>query len=97
MVSNDCTVSPADAAAERSVRFSVTTLTRTVPPTAPVEPLPIDESAPDGTALTPDASGTPQEATLSAIEKCEGRLHSKRITKALSGLTDPPPARSGRF
>ncbi|MGW3105837.1 hypothetical protein [Streptomyces sp. NPDC001100] len=59
------------------------------PPTAPVEPLPVGGSAPGSTEPTPRASGTPQEVTLSAVEKCEGRLHSKRITKALSRPTAP--------
>ncbi|MGW3655006.1 hypothetical protein ACWD6R_04500 [Streptomyces sp. NPDC005151] len=29
---------------------------------------------------------------LGAIEKCEGRLHVERITKALSVIADPMPA-----
>jgi len=61
------------------------------PPTAPVEPLPVDGSAPGSTEPAPHTSGTPQEVTLSVVEKCEGRLHSKRITKALSRATAPTP------
>ncbi|WP_405950608.1 hypothetical protein OG588_34150 [Streptomyces prunicolor] len=61
------------------------------PPTAPVEPLPVDGSAPGSTEPTSHTSESPQEATLSAVEKCEGRLHSKRITKALSRPTAPTP------
>ncbi|WP_324786194.1 hypothetical protein [Streptomyces sp. H51] len=66
------------------------------PPTAPVEPLPVDESPPGDTEPTSDASTTPPEVKLNAIEKCEGRLHSERITKALDDLADPTPAQVRR-
>ncbi|WP_158778718.1 hypothetical protein [Streptomyces cellulosae] len=63
------------------------------PPTTPVEMLPIDKTPP---ASPPAASGspaTPQKVELGATEKCAGRLHAERITKALSGMTDPTPAK----
>lgn len=59
------------------------------PPTAPVETLSIDTTSPASTRQTPDTPTTPQEVELDAIEKCEGRLHAERITKALSDIADP--------
>ncbi|MEU6592517.1 hypothetical protein ABZ923_25370 [Streptomyces sp. NPDC046881] len=63
------------------------------PPTAPVEPLPVDGTAPGGTGPAPDPSAPSREPGLSAVERCEGRLHAERITEALRRLADPAPDR----
>ncbi|MEU2061221.1 hypothetical protein [Streptomyces sp. NPDC013455] len=59
------------------------------PRTAPT-PLP---SLPGGPP--PDTGATPanprEEVPLSAVEKCEGRVHARRITDALEKTPDPTP------
>ncbi|WP_327235022.1 hypothetical protein OG349_14715 [Streptomyces sp. NBC_01317] len=54
------------------------------PPSAPVELLPVGSVPPSGSP-PPSPGATPREVALNALQKCEGRLHAARVTKALSG------------
>ncbi|MFD3310635.1 hypothetical protein [Streptomyces sp. NPDC058694] len=85
--------------AERCLKFEPTEEPPMEPPEEPdpaespltplPEPLPPDETPP------PAEPGDPEEARkeveLSPVEKCDARLHSRRITKALKGTHDPTP------
>lgn len=54
------------------------------PPTAPVEPLPVESGAPTSLPSSPS-----ETLALSAVERCEGDEHAARITHALKGLGKP--------
>lgn len=61
------------------------------PPDRPVEPLPVEETAPDGTRAS-DVDPSPQPGLeLNAADWCAGHLHVERITHALWTVEDPTP------
>ncbi|WP_326757943.1 hypothetical protein OHB35_04725 [Streptomyces phaeochromogenes] len=63
----------------------------TAPPLTPLpEPLPPDATPPPGEPIDPDDAK--KEVELSPVEKCDARIHSRRIAKALKGTPDPTPA-----
>ncbi|WP_234048064.1 hypothetical protein [Streptomyces liliifuscus] len=60
------------------------------PPLTPLpEPLPPDGTPPPVEPRDPEGAG--KEVELSPVEKCDARVHSRRIAKALKGTTDPTP------
>ncbi|MEU9876021.1 hypothetical protein [Streptomyces phaeochromogenes] len=62
----------------------------TEPPLTPLpEPLPPDATPPPVEPIDPDEAR--KEVELSAVEKCDARVHSRRIAKALKGTPDPTP------
>ncbi|MEU9955349.1 hypothetical protein [Streptomyces sp. NPDC050982] len=62
----------------------------TEPPLTPLpEPLPLDTTPPPVEPRDPDDAR--KEAELSPVEKCDARVHSRRIVKALKGTPDPTP------
>ena len=63
----------------------------TEPPLTPLpEPLPLDATPPPAEPIDPDDAR--KEVELSPVEKCDARIHSRRIAKALQGTPDPTPA-----
>ncbi|MEU0641343.1 hypothetical protein [Streptomyces umbrinus] len=62
----------------------------TEPPLTPLpEPLPPDATPPPVEPIDPDDARKEEE--LSPVEKCDARVHSRRIAKALKGTPDPTP------
>ncbi|MCX5602202.1 hypothetical protein OOK29_28995 [Streptomyces phaeochromogenes] len=62
----------------------------TEPPLTPLpEPLPPDATPPPVEPIDPDEAR--KEVELSPVEKCDARVHSRRIAKALKGTPDPTP------
>ncbi|MEV2232552.1 hypothetical protein AB0H69_28840 [Streptomyces phaeochromogenes] len=62
----------------------------TEPPLTPLpEPLPPDATPPPVEPIDPDEAR--KEVELSPVEKCDARIHSRRIAKALKGTPDPTP------
>lgn len=60
------------------------------PPTTPLPELSVpDEPPPTDEPRDPEAAQKP--VVLSSAEKCEARIHARRITKALKGAPDPTP------
>ncbi|PJM98006.1 hypothetical protein CG740_38195 [Streptomyces sp. CB01201] len=59
------------------------------PPTRPSELLPVGEKPPTANA---SPTATAEQPKLNGVEKCEGREHSTRITKALTDLKNPQAA-----
>lgn len=63
------------------------------PQTTPL-PLPsLPEKPPSEETRDPGAAR--QEVALSSVEKCDARIHARRITKALEDTTDPTPRQVG--
>ncbi|MEV6593083.1 hypothetical protein [Streptomyces acidicola] len=64
------------------------------PPTAALpEPSLPDEPPPAGEPRDPESAR--KEVELSPVEKCDARIHTRRITKALKDTADPTPGQVG--
>ncbi|MFI1562687.1 hypothetical protein ACH4ZX_06360 [Streptomyces sp. NPDC020490] len=68
------------------------------PPTSPDEPLPVDKEPPteEPPAEEPSPAATAEPVRLKGVEACEGRVHSERVTLALTGLDKPTPRQVAR-
>lgn len=66
------------------------------PPTAPMPELTgPDEPHPTGKPRDPETAT--KEVELSSVEKCQARIHARRITKALKSTPDPTPRHVGKL
>lgn len=63
------------------------------PTAAPPEPSLPDEPPPADEPRDPEAAR--KEVELSGVEKCDARIHARRITKALKRTPDPTPRQVG--